>query len=70
MEVEIYAPGLNSKDVAVTLGSVTENEYLLAIGLECTDIVRCVSKGADRFTMGTVLLYSKTAPSQTKSSFQ
>lgn len=50
IEVEIYAAGLNFKDVAVTMGIVPENEHLL--GLEGAGIVRRVGKGADRFKIG------------------
>ena len=50
IEVEIYAVGLNFKDVAVTMGIVLENEHLL--GLEGAGIVRRVGKGADRFKIG------------------
>lgn len=45
VEVEIYAAGLNFKDVAVTMGIVPENEYLL--GIEGAGIVRRVGDSDD-----------------------
>lgn len=45
VEVEIYAAGLNFKDIAVTMGIVPENEYLL--GLEGAGIVRRVGDSDD-----------------------
>ena len=50
IEVDIKAAGLNFKDVAVTMGIVSENEHLL--GLEGSGIVRRVGKGASRFCIG------------------
>lgn len=50
VEVEIYAAGLNFKDVAVTMGIVPENEHLL--GLEGAGIVRRVGKGAEQYKVG------------------
>ncbi|KAB8234043.1 polyketide synthase module [Aspergillus alliaceus] len=41
VEIEVKAAGLNFKDVAVTMGIVPENEYLL--GLEGSGIIRRVS---------------------------
>lgn len=50
VEVEIYAAGLNFKDVAVTMGIVPENEHLL--GLEGAGIVRRVGQRAGSFKVG------------------
>lgn len=50
IEVDVKAAGLNFKDVAVTMGIVPENEYLL--GLEGSGIVRRLGKGAERFRVG------------------
>ena len=50
VEVEIYAAGLNFKDVAVTMGIVPENEHLL--GLEGAGIVRRVGKRAGNYKVG------------------
>ena len=50
VEVEIYAAGLNFKDVAVTMGIVPENEHLL--GLEGSGIVRRVGKKAGSYRVG------------------
>ena len=44
VEVEIYAAGLNFKDVAVTMGIVPGNEHLL--GHEGAGIIRRIGKGA------------------------
>ncbi|RFU28992.1 hypothetical protein B7463_g7334, partial [Scytalidium lignicola] len=50
VEVEIYAAGLNFKDVAVTMGIVPENEHLL--GLEGAGIIRRIGKGVDSYKPG------------------
>ncbi|RDL42230.1 Acyl transferase hydrolase [Venustampulla echinocandica] len=50
VEVELFAAGLNFKDVAVTMGIVPENEYLL--GLEGAGVVRRVGKGARDYRVG------------------
>ena len=50
VEVEIYAAGLNFKDVAVTMGIVPENESLLGLG--DAGIVRQVGKGAGSYKPG------------------
>jgi NADPH:quinone reductase-like Zn-dependent oxidoreductase len=48
-EVEIYAAGLNFKDVAVTIGIVLKNKHFL--GLEGAGIIRCVGKNT-QFKVG------------------
>ncbi|KAK3356488.1 reducing type I polyketide synthase [Lasiosphaeria hispida] len=50
VEVELYAAGLNFKDVAVTMGIVPENEHLL--GLEGAGIVRRVASDVTKFKLG------------------
>ncbi len=50
VEVEIYAAGLNFKDVAVTMGIVPENEHLL--GLEGAGVVRRIGKRAGSYKVG------------------
>jgi len=50
IEIDIKAAGLNFKDLAVTMGIVPENEYLL--GLEGSGVVRRVGKAAGRFRVG------------------
>lgn len=50
VEVELYAAGLNFKDVAVTMGIVPENEHLL--GLEGAGVVRRVAPDVTRFKVG------------------
>ena len=50
VEVEIYAAGLNFKDVAVTMGIVPGKEHLL--GLEGAGIVRRIGKGATDYKVG------------------
>jgi len=50
VEVELYAAGLNFKDVAVTMGIVPENEHLL--GLEGAGVVRRVAGDVTGFSVG------------------
>ncbi|TGO56821.1 hypothetical protein BOTNAR_0215g00160 [Botryotinia narcissicola] len=50
VEVEIVAAGLNFKDVAVTMGIVPENEYLL--GLEASGIIRRIGLGVEKYKPG------------------
>ncbi|MCJ1439395.1 hypothetical protein MMC27_008789 [Xylographa pallens] len=50
VEVEIFAAGLNFKDVAVTMGIVPENEHLL--GLEGAGIIRRIGKGVSTYKIG------------------
>ncbi|KAK0702400.1 reducing type I polyketide synthase [Lasiosphaeris hirsuta] len=50
VEVELYAAGLNFKDVAVTMGIVPENEHLL--GLEGAGVVRRVASDVTKFKLG------------------
>lgn len=57
VEVELYAAGLNFKDVAVTMGIVPENQYLL--GLEGAGVVRRVGSAASQFHVGQRVLVHK-----------
>ncbi|KAI9720556.1 MAG: Type I Iterative PKS [Chrysothrix sp. TS-e1954] len=57
VEVELYAAGLNFKDVAVTMGIVPENQHLL--GLEGAGVVRRVGKHASQFHIGQRVLVHK-----------
>lgn len=57
VEVEVYAAGLNFKDVAVTMGIVPENEHLL--GLEAGGIVRRVGKGVPYAPGDRVVVFEK-----------
>lgn len=57
IEVDIKAAGLNFKDVAVTMGIVPENEYLL--GLEGSGVVRRVGKGVSKFRVGDRIAFLK-----------
>ncbi|KAL3424012.1 beta-ketoacyl synthase domain-containing protein [Phlyctema vagabunda] len=58
VEVEIFAAGLNFKDVAVTMGIVPENEHLL--GLEGAGTIRRVGKSATSYKIGQrVLVFEK-----------
>jgi acyl transferase domain-containing protein len=50
VEVELYAAGLNFKDVAVTMGIVPENEHLL--GLEGAGIITRVAPDVTSFKVG------------------
>ncbi|PYH44059.1 polyketide synthase fmaB [Aspergillus saccharolyticus JOP 1030-1] len=55
VEIEIHAVGLNFKDVAVTMGIVPENEYLL--GLEGAGIVRRVGSGLSPGLVGSRMVF-------------
>ncbi|PYI31660.1 polyketide synthase [Aspergillus indologenus CBS 114.80] len=55
VEIEVQAVGLNFKDVAVTMGIVPENEYLL--GLEGAGIVRCVGAGLSPDLVGSRMAF-------------
>ncbi|RAL12642.1 polyketide synthase fmaB [Aspergillus homomorphus CBS 101889] len=55
VEIEIHAVGLNFKDVAVTMGIVPENEYLL--GLEGAGIVRRVGSGLSPDLVGSRMVF-------------
>ncbi|RYP67662.1 hypothetical protein DL771_007129 [Monosporascus sp. 5C6A] len=58
VEVELFAAGLNFKDVAVTMGIVPENQHLL--GLEGAGKIRRAGKNADMFKPGDrVLVFKK-----------
>ncbi|RDW89666.1 putative polyketide synthase [Coleophoma cylindrospora] len=58
IEVEIYAAGVNFKDVAVTMGIVPENEHLP--GLEGAGVIRRVGSNVDSRKVGDrVLVYEK-----------
>lgn len=57
IEVEIYAAGLNFKDVAVTMGIVPENEHLL--GVEGAGIVRRAAKGVPFVPGDRVVVFEK-----------
>ncbi|GIJ92472.1 putative PKS/NRPS-like protein biosynthetic cluster [Aspergillus pseudoviridinutans] len=57
LEVEIYAAGLNFKDVAVTMGIVPENERLL--GVEGAGFVRRVGKGVPYSPGDRVVVFEK-----------
>ncbi|KAJ5375590.1 Acyl transferase/acyl hydrolase/lysophospholipase [Penicillium concentricum] len=57
VEVEIYAAGLNFKDVAVTMGIVPENEHLL--GLEGAGIVRRVGSNVQFKVGDRVVVFEK-----------
>ncbi|EKG12982.1 Beta-ketoacyl synthase [Macrophomina phaseolina MS6] len=50
VEIELFAAGLNFKDIAVTMGIVPENEHLL--GLEGAGVVRRVGAGVSAFAVG------------------
>ncbi|KAB2572374.1 Reducing polyketide synthase rdc5 [Lasiodiplodia theobromae] len=50
VEVEIFAVGLNFKDVAVSMGIVPENEHIL--GYEGAGVVRRIGKGVTGFQPG------------------
>ncbi|KAJ6443718.1 Polyketide synthase [Purpureocillium lavendulum] len=58
VEVELYAAGLNFKDVAITMGIVPENQHLL--GLEGAGKIRRAGKNADIYKPGDrVLVFKK-----------
>ncbi|KAL3291241.1 beta-ketoacyl synthase domain-containing protein, partial [Colletotrichum asianum] len=50
MEVEVFAVGVNFKDVAVAMGIVPENEY--TIGYEAAGIVKRLGPGVTKFKEG------------------
>lgn len=50
VEIELFAAGLNFKDIAVAMGIVPENEHLL--GLEGAGVVRRVGEGVKGFAVG------------------
>ncbi|KAI9658404.1 MAG: Type I Iterative PKS [Bathelium mastoideum] len=50
VEVEIYAAGLNFKDVSVVMGLVPENQYLL--GLEASGVIKRVGPKAYGYKLG------------------
>nr|AFP89392.1 polyketide synthase [Cladosporium phlei] len=50
VEVDIYAAGLNFKDVAVTMGIVPENEHLL--GIEGAGVVRRIASDVTTYKPG------------------
>lgn len=51
VEVEIYAAGVNFKDLAITLGIVTSNDPFI-LGGEAAGIVTRIGSGVDKFTPG------------------
>lgn len=58
IEVEIATAGLNFKDIAVTMGIVPENQYLL--GLEGAGTIRRLGKAVDSYSIGQrVLVFEK-----------
>ncbi|OQE43511.1 hypothetical protein PENCOP_c003G08807 [Penicillium coprophilum] len=60
VEVELFAAGLNFKDVAITMGIVPENEHLL--GLEGAGLIRRVHPSVTKFKPGErVLVFKKGA---------
>ncbi|KAK2793589.1 putative secondary metabolism biosynthetic enzyme [Onygenales sp. PD_12] len=59
VEVEIYAAGLNFKDVAITMGIVPDNEY--ALGLEGAGTVRRMGKNVQSLHVGQRVLVFKKA---------
>lgn len=50
IEVEVMAVGVNFKDVAITMGIVPDNEYM--IGFECAGIVKTLGPGVEKFKVG------------------
>ncbi|KAJ5446897.1 hypothetical protein N7445_001718 [Penicillium cf. griseofulvum] len=50
IEVDVMAVGVNFKDVAITMGIVPDNEYML--GLECGGVVKRLGPGVDKFKVG------------------
>lgn len=50
IEVEVMAVGVNFKDVAITMGIVPDNEYML--GLECGGIVKRLGPSVEKFKIG------------------
>jgi NADPH:quinone reductase-like Zn-dependent oxidoreductase len=60
VEVEVFAAGLNFKDVAITMGIVPDNEHIL--GLEGAGTVRRVGKSVQTLQIGQrVLVFKKGA---------
>ncbi|KAL3419948.1 beta-ketoacyl synthase domain-containing protein [Phlyctema vagabunda] len=58
VEVEIHAAGLNFKDIAVSMGIVPENQYLL--GLEGAGVVKRAGKSVTKVKVGQrVMVYEK-----------
>ncbi|KAK8033522.1 polyketide synthase [Apiospora marii] len=50
VEVEVWAVGVNFKDVATTMGIVPENEWM--IGCECAGVVKRLGAGVSKFQVG------------------
>ncbi|CAH0024600.1 unnamed protein product, partial [Clonostachys rhizophaga] len=50
IEVEVMATGVNFKDIAITMGIVTDDKYNL--GFECAGTVTRLGPGADKFRVG------------------
>ncbi|KAL7787165.1 beta-ketoacyl synthase domain-containing protein [Trichoderma ceciliae] len=50
IEVEVKAGGVNFKDVAITMGIVSDNEY--TIGVECAGPVRRIGSNVTKFKVG------------------
>ncbi|KAL0930068.1 polyketide synthase [Colletotrichum truncatum] len=50
VEVEVFAVGVNFKDVAVAMGIVPENEY--TIGYEAAGVVKRLGPGVSKFKIG------------------
>lgn len=50
VEVEVMAVGVNFKDVAITMGIVSDDEY--NIGFECAGIVTKLGPGVTKFNVG------------------
>lgn len=50
VEVEVMAVGVNFKDVAITMGIVSDDEY--NIGFECAGIVTKLGSGVTKFNVG------------------
>lgn len=60
VEVELYATGLNYKDVVVSMGSIPGDETQL--GYEAASAVKQVSKGASNYAVGDhVMVWGKGA---------
>ncbi|KAI1460694.1 hypothetical protein F4805DRAFT_372476 [Annulohypoxylon moriforme] len=50
VEVEVYAVGVNFKDVAITMGIVPDNEY--NIGFECAGVIKRIGNNVTKFKVG------------------
>lgn len=50
VEVKVMSVGVNSKDVAITMGIVPDNEY--SVGFECAGIVTGLSLHVTKFSLG------------------